>query len=252
MTPLYDEPVWSLMHEMVSDTALMPGEVVTKDQTVAWFKKHYPKVKKSTVAASLSLLSTNDPRRVHYHAQPDQDDVFFKLGPRRFRLYDPDNDPPPIYSFEPDKRPAGAIVDDVDAEERESAYESDLRDFLSKNLGLIESGLELHEEEGVRGVEFPAGGRYVDILAKDKAGDFVVIELKVSRGYDRVVGQLLGYVSWVIENLAEEGQSVRGFIIARNISDDLLLACRHISGVELFEYELSVLIKPVSKNAEAV
>ena len=67
----------------------------------------------------------------------------------------------------------------------------------------------------------------------------MVIELKVSRGYDRVVGQLIGYVSWVIENLAEEGQSVRGFIIARNISDDLLLACKQLSDVELSENELS-------------
>jgi RecB family endonuclease NucS len=40
-------------------------------------------------------------------------------------------------------------------------------------------------------LEFPAGDRYIDILAVDAQGSFVVIELKVSRGYDRVIGQLL-------------------------------------------------------------
>jgi RecB family endonuclease NucS len=40
-------------------------------------------------------------------------------------------------------------------------------------------------------LEFSAGDRYIDILAVDAQGSFVVIELKVSRGYDRVIGQLL-------------------------------------------------------------
>ena len=75
--------------------------------------------------------------------------------------------------------------------------------------------------------------------------NYVVVELKVSRGYDRTVGQLLRYVAWIEKNHATRAQTVRGVIIAREISDDLLLACSKVTGVSLFEYEMSVALKPV-------
>ena len=73
----------------------------------------------------------------------------------------------------------------------------------------------------------------------------MVIELKVSRGYDRVVGQLMRYVAWVKQNLAEDAQKVRGMIVARQISHDLILACSLVPDVELYEYELSLSLKRV-------
>jgi RecB family endonuclease NucS len=95
-------------------------------------------------------------------------------------------------------------------------------------------------------VEFPVGGRYVDILAVDQAGGYVVIELKVSKGYDRVVGQLLRYVSWIKKNHADPGQAVRGIIIAKQISEDLCLACSEVPAVSLYEYTLSVSVKSIA------
>ena len=77
-------------------------------------------------------------------------------------------------------------------------------------------------------------------LASDNA--LVVLELKVSKGYDRVVGQLLRYVNWVRQNLAEPGQRVRGMIVCRAMTDDLKLACSSIPDIELFEYQLSVTV----------
>jgi hypothetical protein len=118
--------------------------------------------------------------------------------------------------------------DDGDQEpSTEFAYEADLRNYLAKNLSLIEPGLALYVDEatGVSGIEFPVGGRFIDILAVSERGDFVVLELKVSRGYDRVVGQLMRYMAWVRKNKAKAGQRVRGVIVAREISEDLLLAC---------------------------
>jgi endonuclease len=130
----------------------------------------------------------------------------------------------------------------------EFAYESDLRDFLAKNLSLLEPGLRLYQEEGITGIEFPAGGRLIDILAVDGQNNFVVIELKVSKGYDRAVGQLLRYMSWIDENHAEPPQEVRGIIIAREISPDLVLACSRVSGVELYDYQLSVKLQKVQRG----
>jgi hypothetical protein len=130
----------------------------------------------------------------------------------------------------------------------EFAYETDLRNYLAKNLNKLEPGLRVYEDEGITGVEFPVGGRFIDILAIDAKGSLVVIELKVSRGYDRVVGQLMRYVAWIKKNLAEPSQEVRGVIVAREISEDLLLACSMIPDVELFEYELSLSLKRVAES----
>lgn len=89
------------------------------------------------------------------------------------------------------------------------------------------------------------GNRFIDILAVDDKNNYVVIELKVSRGYDRVIGQLLRYMAWIKQNHAEEAQKVRGMIIAREISDDLQLACSEIDNVELYEYNLSVTLRKI-------
>ena len=77
-----------------------------------------------------------------------------------------------------------------------------------------------------------------------------MIELKVSQGYDRAVGQLLRYLGWVEENLAEPPQSVRGMIVAREISEDLSLACRSVPNVELYEYELSVSVHRAERKGD--
>ncbi|MDQ3830513.1 MAG: endonuclease NucS, partial [Candidatus Tectomicrobia bacterium] len=111
-------------------------------------------------------------------------------------------------------------------------------------LSLVEPGLKLYSDEGITGVEFPAGGRYIDILAVDRDGGYVVIELKVSKGYDRVVGQLLRYMGWIEKHHAEPGQRVRGVIVAKEITEDLKLACARVQGLQLFEYALSVTLTP--------
>jgi endonuclease len=115
---------------------------------------------------------------------------------------------------------------------------------IVKNLHSIEPGLRLYEEEGLTGVQFSVGGRFIDILAVDRDNRFVVIELKVSRGYDRVIGQLLRYMGWVEQNL-ESAKSARGIIVAKEITDDLKLACSRLMDVKLIEYELSFTLRHV-------
>jgi endonuclease len=61
-------------------------------------------------------------------------------------------------------------------------------------MWVIRPSLCVYRDGDISGVEFPAGERYVDILAMENQSDLVVIELKVSKGYDRAVGQLLRYM----------------------------------------------------------
>lgn len=247
MGSLYEKPVRTLMHDVVREVGLKPGAVVSRDRVRSWFKEKYPKIQGGTVAAHLLRMSVNSRSRVHYGVRRGDDDLFFQVDPKHFRLYEPEMDPAPLC---PGDDLTEEAIEAVEAAQElsvegspEFAYEKDLQNYLAKNLHLIEQGLQLFEDEGVNGLEFPVGGRFVDILATDSSGNYVVIELKVSKGYDRVVGQLLRYMAWIRKNQAEPGQTVRGIIIARNISEDLLLACSSVEGVQLFEYELSVALR---------
>ncbi len=240
---IYDKPVRILMKDMAAAFTLQPGQQFTKQQAIDWFAENYPKIKTGTITAHLIRLSTNTQSRLNYSAKPSEDDVFFQLDGGHFRLYDPNNDPVPIHSADDRKTPP-----EEDLEPRgsaEFAYEKDLRNYLAKNLFVVEHNLKLYEDEGIKGIEYPVGGRFIDILGVDSTGAFVVIELKVSRGYDRVVGQLMRYMAWIRKNQAEPGQKVRGIIVAREISEDLLLACSLLDDVQLFEYELSLVLKAV-------
>lgn len=252
--PIYDKPVRKLISDMIQALGLQPGQVITSGRAVSWFQTHYPKIQPSSVRINLVLLSTNDPNRLHHAVKPE-DDLLFKVDRGQFRLYEPGKDPAPIHEFmEGDVAQEEQSLDPDDEGEvampqvasSEFLLERDLQFYLAKNLHVIEPGLTLFKgDEGDDGFEFPAGNRYIDILAVDRDGGLVVLELKVSKGYDRVVGQLLRYVNWVRQNLATPGQRVRGMIVCRAISSDLKLACASISDVELFEYQLSVGVSKV-------
>ena len=253
--PIYEKPVRLLFKDFVAKQNITRGQTITRDQVVSWFRANYPNIKLGTISAHFLKMSVNAPSRVHYSVSlTGDDDLFYQIDGSRFRLYEKETDPAPIYVKLPSGGVSGPPIDtpgrDEEAEFYEPtgfAYESDLRDFLAKNLHIIEPGLRLYQDEGISGVEFPVGGRFIDLLALDKHNNYVVIELKVSKGYDRVVGQLLRYMAWIGINQAESGQNVRGLIIAREISEDLHLAASKIMDIELFEYDLSVSLRKVDK-----
>lgn len=139
--------------------------------------------------------------------------------------------------------------DDTSIEETAFAYEDDLQNFLLKNLTKIEKGLTLYSDEnGISGEQFviPGTSRRIDILAKDENNQFVVIELKVSRGHERVIGQILYYQSKIREIFNVD--KVRGVIVAKELSEELISACKYLSDIELFEYQLSFSINKHNKS----
>jgi endonuclease len=249
LAAIYDRPVRLLFRDMVQELNLGPDDIVTRERANAWFKEKYPKIKPATISAHLIKLSTNAPSRVHYNVNPNgEDDLFFQLDSGHYRRYNPQTDPAPIYEkgeVPTPPPPGGGEEEDAVANPSEFAYEKDLQSFLAKHLSLIEPGLRLYEEEGITGIEYPVGGRFIDILAVDRNKNLVVIELKVSRAYDRVIGQVMRYMGWIKKNLADERQAVRGIIIGRDLSDDLLLAAALVPTIELYEYTLSVALKRI-------
>lgn len=246
------------MHDFAASN-LKPGQIFRKDEAVRWFETKYPKINPATVRMHVEGMSVNSRLRKHHsNIRPGTGhDLFYKMGPDQFRLWSKESDAPPLYrdDFLSGSAPAesepliGQSDDEAESNEqkdgKEFALESDLKNYLVRNLQRIEPGLRLYEDEGLTGVEFPVGGRYIDILAKDSNDEFVVIELKVSRGYDRTIGQLLRYMGWIEANLAQ-GKIVRGIIVASHITEDLKLAAARVPGVKLVEYELSFSLRPVS------
>ena len=141
----------------------------------------------------------------------------------------------------------GEEEEDDDSDNTEFAYEADLRDYLAKNLNVIESGLTLYKDEkGKPAVEYPVGSKRIDILAIDKNKTPVIIELKVKRGYERVIGQCQYYKNKIKELF--KTNRVRVIIIAREITEYLQIGTMDMSEYELFEYKLNVKLE--RKNGE--
>jgi len=132
------------------------------------------------------------------------------------------------------------------------ALEAHLRDFLAKNLDRIEPGLKLYTSQDRNGVEFPVDGGRIDLLAVDRNGQYVVVELKLSQGRNKALGQLLYYMGWVDQNLGH--RPCRGLIIASDISDELSIAVSRAAGVRLAKYRMTFSIEligsPTSLNSD--
>lgn len=129
-----------------------------------------------------------------------------------------------IDTFLSGNRPADIIATDKTIESpSEFALEKHLEDFLVQNWDNTELGksYDIYEEDGEKvGQQYPSDTGPIDILAisKDK-NEILVVELKKGRASDVVVGQVLRYMGYVKDEIAEENQKVKGVIIA--FEDDI-------------------------------
>jgi restriction system protein len=123
------------------------------------------------------------------------------------------------------------------------ALEKHLEDFLVQNWKQTELGkkYDIYEEDGeLVGQQYPSDTGSIDILAisKDKK-ELLVVELKKGRSSDAVIGQLQRYMGYVLEELTEEGQTVKGVIIA--LEDDIRIrrALAVTNNIEFYRYQVS-------------
>jgi hypothetical protein len=80
-----------------------------------------------------------------------------------------------------------------------SFLERDLQKFIARNLHSIERGLKAHSEYQLE--EFITDVGRIDLLCQDSNSRLVIVELKAGQAGDDALGQVLGYLSWVRENI---------------------------------------------------
>lgn len=86
--------------------------------------------------------------------------------------------------------------------------------------------------------QYPAGDcGFIDLLAKAYFGDkWLIVELKRNNASDDTVGQLLRYMGWVKENLADEAHEVHGLILASAPNEHARLASLCVPNTSLLVY----------------
>lgn len=123
------------------------------------------------------------------------------------------------------------------------ALEKHLEDFLFANWKQTELGkdYDIYEDSGEPiGRQFPTDTGFIDILAisKDKK-ELLIVELKKGRASDNVVGQIQRYMGYVLEELADDGQIVKGIIIALEDDNRIRRALAVTQNITFYRYQVN-------------
>lgn len=203
---------------IVSDYVYAPGRTKPHRRHVEWFSKTIERAEMSE-ALQRSTGSIGTVSNISKHAEEIKG---FIEGTSKPKLIATDE-----------------LVEDASV----FALEKHLEDFLVQNWGSTELGkaYDIYEEDGhVAGQQFLTDTGPLDILALSKDGkELLVVELKKGRASDAVVGQIQRYMGYVMDELAEPDQRVRGCIIA--LDDDIRLqrALRATTNIDFYRYQVS-------------
>ena len=250
---------------MVREATEQLGGSMSYAKIKEYIRAKYGEVNDSTMTCQIIICSVNHPSRVHYpeNSRPrlsdSHYDFLFNTGRGRVERYNPDVHGQwgivadgagklvvRQYGLEDEE---GESLDETATDALCFPLESHLRDFIARNLSEVAPGgakLKLYQDaEGRKGVEYPTGVGPIDILATDGEGNFVVFELKLSKGPDYAVGQLLRYMGWVTKQMAS-GQKVSGVIVAQEMTEKLKYAVSLVPAITLYEYRLTFDLQSVA------
>jgi len=232
-----------------------------------YIKAKFGDVNDSTITCQIIICSVNHPSRIHYpeNKKPrictSQYDFLFNTGRGKVEAYNQDTHG--LWEIRVNEygklevAQQGLMECEVEAEDESiitpEAFsfpmESHLRDFLATNIQEIKpDGKYLRlfiDDTGRDGIEYPTDVGPIDILAQDSDGNFVVIELKLSKGPDRAVGQVLRYMGWVQKHLAP-GKNVSGVLVAASMDEKLKYAVSVLPNITMYEYKVSFALAPVA------
>lgn len=137
---------------------------------------------------------------------------------------------------------AGLHVDDETVEDPlVFALERNLEDFICANWSKTDlaKNYDIFKDKNGIGRQYETDTGRIDILAisKDRK-EFLVIELKKGRASDKVVGQVLRYMGDVTEELAKNGEAVKGRIIAFENDLKIERALSVTNNIDFYHYKV--------------
>ena len=161
---------------------------------------------------------------------------------------------PPVTSLEEDsmsqtqpKKPKARVEKSKRGGARAAAPDPRLRPLdivqvLEHQPSLIEPGLEVYREDGeAKGAGYPTEVGDIDLLARDDAGAWVVIQVAQPDRGKELVGELLQRMGWVRRHLGSPGAEVRGIVLLESLPEDLGYAAAAVAGtVEFKLYRLQL------------
>ena len=251
--------MWQMIKEAVEVHGNRSSNIAIRD----WILEHYPGTNINTILNQIIICTVNHKSRVHYKENSvprrcnDVYDFLFKTAPGKIEMYDPRlHGQWEISLDEKGVLFVSEIKELRDHRKEDSSMETSyieskhLRAYLAKHLDLIEDGLELYVDiYGNDGVEYPTDFGPIDLLAIDKGGAFVVVEVETECFPDASSSQILKYRNWVKRHLAS-GKSVRSYLVGSNIPEHVRYSLADCQDVFLKEYDLSIRLKDVPKIIE--
>ena len=205
-----------LVGEVTSDYYFVKGGNLPHRRNVNWYRKKI-EVEDMSISLRASLGNRNTVSQLTHHAEE-------------------------IDSLISGEEPSTIISTDETVEDPTLfALEKHLEEFLVENWERTKLGEKyvIFEDEELSGEQFPTDTGPIDILAvsKDKS-ELLVVELKKGRASDAVVGQIQRYMGYVKAELAEQGQVVKGVIIASEDDIRLQRALSVTQNIEFLKYKV--------------
>lgn len=120
----------------------------------------------------------------------------------------------------------------------ENITEEDLESYIFKNLEKIEKGLRPIKRQ------YEIDNGRVDILAKDKDNNLVIIELKITN--DKSLIWQVMYYPIALKN-REKTDNVRVITICPEYPDYIKIPLKQIGQVEMFQYEINIINNKIEK-----
>jgi restriction system protein len=121
--------------------------------------------------------------------------------------------------------------------------EKHLEEFLVANWNQLDLAkkYKIYEEDGeLVGQQYETDTGKIDILAESKDGkELLVIELKKDEASDSAVGQILRYMGYIKEQIAEKDQVVRGLIIAFDDNIKVKRALTMVQNIDFCTYKVN-------------
>ncbi|HEX2959016.1 MAG TPA: endonuclease NucS domain-containing protein [Chitinispirillaceae bacterium] len=246
--------IWQMIKEAVEVHGNKTDTTTVRDYVLA----KYSDINVNTLLNHIILCTVNHESRVHYKENnrprrcSDIYDILYRPSPGKIEMYDPR-----IHgNWEIALDESGVlIVSEVkeyitgkkESVSQGNGYisEKHLREYLSKNLDLIETGLELYVDTyGNDGVGFPTDFGTIDILASDKNGALIVISINAGTITDEATGKILKFRNWIRRHIAV-GKAVRCYLIGSEIPEQARYSFAEYEDIFLREFDLSIKMREI-------